>query len=91
MSAGSEPVTDSDSQAAPAVDPLAPIVQSVCPEPEPEVMAAIVAAVVECWPRPAPAPAPAPPSATALWRFSGRWWAKPSAARRERPWIGGTR
>jgi hypothetical protein len=23
----------------------------------------------------------------AAWRFSGRWWARPVAARRERPWY----
>jgi hypothetical protein len=67
----------------------APIVASVLPEPEPGVLAAIVAAVDECWPRPQPAPPPKP--TTPVWRFSGRWWAKPTAARRERPWMGGTR
>ncbi|HAM03240.1 MAG TPA: hypothetical protein DCQ30_13595 [Acidimicrobiaceae bacterium] len=67
-----------------------PVVASVRPEPEPGVLAAIVAAVEECWPRP-PAPSAAQTSsATATWRFSGRWWAKPTAARRERPWVGGT-
>jgi hypothetical protein len=67
----------------------APIVASVRPEPEPGVLAAIVAAVEECWPR--PEPPVAPKSTTPVWRFSGRWWAKPSAARRDRPWLGGTR
>jgi hypothetical protein len=67
----------------------APVVASVRPEPEPGVLAAIVAAVEQCWPRPQPAAPPKP--ATALWRFSGRWWAKPTAARRERPWTGGIR
>jgi hypothetical protein len=61
----------------------------VRPEPEPALLAAILAAVQECWPRPVPAPAAKP--ATPLWRFSGRWWAKPTAARRERPWTGETR
>jgi hypothetical protein len=65
-----------------------PIVVSVRPEPEPGVLAAIVAAVEECWPRPQPA---APKAAPPVWRFSGRWWAKPTAMRRERPWTGGTR
>ena len=23
------------------------------------------------------------------WRFSGRWWARPTAVRRERPWARG--
>lgn len=70
-------------------DHLAPIVDSVRPRPEPAVLAAIVAAVEECWPRPVSPVAPRP--STPLWRFSGRWWAKPTAVRRERPWIGGTR
>lgn len=56
----------------------------------PEVVAAIAAAVEACWPRPA-----APPGATAgrepgapeyVWRMSGRWWSKPVASRRDRPW-----
>ena len=68
---------------------LDPVVASVTPEPSPEVLAAIVAAVEQCWPRPVAA---GPAQATApVWRFSGRWWARPTAARRERPWIAGTR
>lgn len=54
--------------------------------PTDEELAAIVAAVEAVWPRPvvvADTPAPAPPS---RWRFSGRWWSKPIAARRDRPW-----
>jgi len=72
-----------------STDPLAPVVAGVRPEPEPAVLAAIVAAVEECWPRPKPATPTGP--ATAVWRFSGRWWAKPTAARRERPWTGAVR
>ncbi|MDQ6784989.1 MAG: hypothetical protein M3063_16450 [Actinomycetota bacterium] len=48
-------------------------------------VAAIVAAVEALWPRPVaghPAPSGPPP-----WRFSGRWWARPVAARRNRPWV----
>ena len=67
----------------------APIVLSVTPAPEPELLAAIIAAVDQAWPRPVVAEAPAEP--TPLWRFSGRWWARPTAVRRERPWMGGTR
>ncbi|HMK63555.1 MAG TPA: hypothetical protein VK386_08040, partial [Acidimicrobiales bacterium] len=82
------PVTGGPVTGGPVSDPLAPVVVEVRPEPEPVVLAAIVAAVQECWPRPQPS-APARP-ATSVWRFSGRWWAKPTAARRERPWMGGT-
>ncbi|HSS10253.1 MAG TPA: hypothetical protein VLL25_10225 [Acidimicrobiales bacterium] len=54
--------------------------------PSDEELAAIVAAVEVAWPRPAVAP---PSSERANpWRFSGRWWARPVPARRERPWVG---
>ncbi len=56
---------------------------SVRPEPEPAVLAAIVAAVQEAWPRPRPdedASVVRP-----VWRFSGRWWNQPAALRRVRP------
>ena len=64
--------------------PGAPVVASVRPEPDPGVLAAIVAAVDAAWPRPA---AQAPRPRTPAWRFSGRWWARPSPARRARPWL----
>ena len=55
-------------------------------DPSDEEMAAIMVAVEVLWPRPAPE---APPAADApnRWRFSGRWWARPAPARRERPWL----
>jgi hypothetical protein len=68
-------------------DRHAPVVAAVRPDPDPGVLAAIVAAVDAAWPRPAEAPAPASP--TPAWRFSGRWWALPTAARRDRPWVQG--
>ncbi|MDQ1358401.1 MAG: hypothetical protein QOG44_2774 [Acidimicrobiaceae bacterium] len=49
-------------------------------------MAAIMVAVEMLWPRPAPEPAPTE-EVSNRWRFSGRWWARPSPARRERPWL----
>jgi hypothetical protein len=50
-----------------------------------ELEAAVIAAAVEAlWPRPVVV-APAPERHEA-WRFSGRWWARPSTARRPRPW-----
>src|SRR5439155_661246 len=36
------------------------------------------------WPR--PVVLDTTPQGSAPWRFSGRWWRKPVAARRERPW-----
>ncbi|HEY7947567.1 MAG TPA: hypothetical protein VID75_07820 [Acidimicrobiales bacterium] len=58
-------------------------VLSVHPAPEPAVLAAIMAAVEEAWPRPVAA-ATADQSVSA-WRFSGRWWTKPVSMRRDRP------
>jgi hypothetical protein len=49
------------------------------------VVAAITAAVDQVWPRPRVAVEPEPAGLPA-WRFSGRWWARPTVARRDRPW-----
>ena len=57
----------------------------ITPDPTEEEAAAIVAAVELAWPRAvvaAPDAADEPPR----WRFSGRWWAKPVPAVRQRPW-----
>ena len=55
----------------------------ISPAPTDEEAAVIVAAVDGLWPRPAAAE---PPSRrVAVWRFSGRWWARPMAVRRDRP------
>jgi hypothetical protein len=66
--------------------PAAPVVVSVRPEPDPAVLAAIVAAVEEAWPRPVPVEADTR-ARPAAWRFSGRWWNQPVATRRQRPLI----
>ncbi len=56
-------------------------------DPSPEELAAIVAAVEVIWPRLSPATvAVEPPSLR--WRFSGRWWSRPTISRRDRPWVG---
>ena len=55
------------------------------PTPTDEEAAAIVAAVEALWPR-AIAADPAAKVA-GPWRFSGRWWSRPVAARRDRPWY----
>jgi hypothetical protein len=55
---------------------------------DPLVLAVITAAVDQAWPRPrlaAGEDVARPPA----WRFSGRWWSRPAAARRDRPWAGG--
>jgi hypothetical protein len=58
-------------------------VVAVHPAPDPAVLTAIVAAVEEAWPR--PTVEPAPEARLSAWRFSGRWWAKPTPMRRDRP------
>ena len=57
---------------------------STHPAATPEEVAAIMAAMEALWPRPVAhvEDRAAPPA----WRFSGRWWRKPVAARRDRPW-----
>ncbi|HXQ76280.1 MAG TPA: hypothetical protein VN791_07280 [Acidimicrobiales bacterium] len=67
--------------------PGGPEVVSVHPAPDAAVLTAIVAAVEEAWPRPRPAGDSAG-RRTSAWRFSGRWWSKPTALRRDRPWAG---
>jgi hypothetical protein len=59
---------------------------AVRPGVDPEVLGVIAAAVDQAWPRPRVAlagEADRPPA----WRFSGRWWSRPAATRRERPWA----
>jgi hypothetical protein len=60
-------------------------VAGITPDPTEEEVAAIAAAVEAAWPRSVVVVA-TPPSRPAAWRFSGRWWARPIAARRDRPW-----
>ncbi len=55
------------------------------PGPDPAELAAITAAVLLAWPRPA-APDEHDP-VHEPWRFSGRWWQKPTPIRRDRPWA----
>ena len=58
-----------------------------CPDlcPSPAVLAAITAAVELVWPEPGPPDEQDPVHQT--WRFSGRWWNKPTPLRRDRPWA----
>ncbi|HEX6391938.1 MAG TPA: hypothetical protein VFZ97_00750 [Acidimicrobiales bacterium] len=55
-------------------------------DPSPEELAAIVAAVEIAWPRPV-VHVPQEPERASAWRFSGRWWSKPTPVRRDRPWL----
>jgi hypothetical protein len=56
---------------------------NITPTPSEEEAAAIVAAIEVSWPRVAATPIVEPPP---RWRFAGRWWTKPIAIRRDRPW-----
>jgi hypothetical protein len=54
------------------------------PEVDPAVLAVLAVAANEVWPR-RQVELAAEPSRSPMWRFSGRWWTKPAAARRDRP------
>lgn len=58
----------------------------VTPTPTDEETAAIVAAVMAAQPQVVLLP-PEPTVRNTSWKFSGRWWAKPLAARRNRPFV----
>jgi hypothetical protein len=59
-------------------------------DPSPEELAAIVAAVEMAWPRPVVVVRDEI-ERPGEWRFSGRWWSKPTPVRRNRPWLNRTR
>ncbi len=62
-----------------------PSVMSPSTEPTEEEMVAIVAAVEMTWPRPVVIETRS--EEPGVWRFSGRWWAKPHTVQRVRPWV----
>ena len=55
--------------------------------PSEEEVVAIVAAVDAAWPRPVVLARTEEPLSL-RWRFSGRWWSRPTISRRDRPWVG---
>ena len=55
--------------------------------PTPEETAAILAAVEHLWPKPVILVDDDRPRETPSWRFSGRWWSRPTVTRRDRPWV----
>lgn len=68
-------------------DPAAPDPRAGGPSgPSPEEVAAIVAAVDAVLSQPVVVMDAPERDATPPWRFSGRWWTRPVAARRDRPW-----
>ena len=58
----------------------------ISPTPTDEEAVAVVAAIEALWPRPVIA-ADEQSRRAGPWRFSGRWWSRPIAARRDRPWY----
>ena len=72
------------SESAPEGSPVGSPSFALAP-PSDDEMAAITAAVEVLWPRPAPLQSD-PDTPLTAWRFSGRWWARPLVARRDRPW-----
>jgi hypothetical protein len=57
----------------------------ITPAPTDEEAVAIVAAAEALWPKPVVIAEYETPLRNPSWRFSGRWWARPIASRRERP------
>ncbi|MFZ9482528.1 MAG: hypothetical protein ACO3AV_06490 [Ilumatobacteraceae bacterium] len=57
----------------------------ISPAPTDEEAVAIAAAVEALWPRPVVIPGEQSPMRAPTWRFSARWWARPLASRRDRP------
>ncbi len=58
----------------------------ITPAPTEEEAAAIVAAYEGVWPKPVLlAGGESGANDAQRWRFSGRWWSKPVAVRRDRP------
>lgn len=58
----------------------------ITPTPDDEEVAAILAAYEALWPKPVLLADGATANQEGMrWRFSGRWWSKPVALRRDRP------
>jgi len=73
--------------AAAEVGAVDPAMLGLRPRPEPpaDVLAVVSAAVQLVWPQPSAPDEHDPIHHT--WRFSGRWWHKPTPLRRDRPWA----
>jgi hypothetical protein len=66
--------------------PGTPSLAQVWPTPTDDEVVAIMAGVEALWPKPVVATEPMP-ERVPVWRFSGRWWSRPVAARRDRPYY----
>ena len=63
-----------------------PTTSHITPAPTAAEVAAITAAIEALWPRPVVVNGDPAADRVPVWRFSGRWWSRPVAARRDRPW-----
>jgi hypothetical protein len=52
-----------------------------------EEAVAVMAAIEHLWPKPVLVLPTTTTRTTPPWRFSGRWWVRPVAARRDRPYT----
>lgn len=59
----------------------------ITPTPTDEEAVAIMAATEALWPKPVLLFTAEQARRAASWRFSGRWWSRPVAARRDRPYF----
>jgi hypothetical protein len=59
----------------------------ITPAPTDEEAVAIMAAAEALWPKPVMLFTADQSKRSASWRFSGRWWARPVTARRDRPFL----
>jgi hypothetical protein len=59
-------------------------ISNMSPTPSDDEVVAIMAGVEALWPT-AVVMVDAEPARSTAWRFSGRWWSRPIAARRDRP------
>ncbi|HEX3564183.1 MAG TPA: hypothetical protein VHU17_02340 [Acidimicrobiales bacterium] len=84
----SDPTPSEATGATGATGATKPVGLAPRPPVDPAVLAVLAAAVDQAWPRPVVVP-PSEPSTSPPWRFSGRWWTKAVAARRDRPWARG--
>lgn len=68
---------------APIVNDVPEPIAVIQPSPSDDEVVAIMAAMEVLWPRPVVADDAS--GRSTAWRFSGRWWARPIAVRRDRP------
>ncbi len=81
-----EPPSVASMEDSTAVNEISPQISitTLSPTPTDDEVVAIMAGVEALWPKPVVV-VDAEPLRSTAWRFSGRWWSRPIAARRDRP------